>query len=434
VCNGADDDCDGETDNGFECITGVEYDCSTTCGSSSTWVCGPTCEWPVSCEPDPVEICDNGEDDDCDGYVVRVIGQPLTADVRITSRTGTSTVPSVVWTGTEYAVAWADDRGVGNWDIYFARLAGDGEMVGTEVRVTTDAGASTFPSLVWTGTGFGVAWQDSRDGNDNIYFARLDEEGAKIGTDQRILATPGGSAVPSLVWTGSVFGVAWQEYIDGNWEIYFARLNVVGVRIGSEMRITASPRDSDNPSLVWTGEVYGVAWQDYRDSNWEIYFSRINAEGFEMSTDVRVTDASLESVFPTLVWNGREYGLAWQDSRVGNQEIYFTRLTSVGVKLGSDVRVTAAAGGSASPSLAWTGSEYGVVWQDYRDSNWEIYFTRLTATGEEVGTDVRITAALQASNSPSLVWTSDGYGVAWVDNRDGNDEIYFSRLGVCVSE
>jgi uncharacterized membrane protein len=200
------------------------------------------------------------------------------------------------------------------------------------------------------------------------------------------------------------------------------------------MRITASPRDSDNPSLVWTGEVYGVAWQDYRDSNWEIYFSRINAEGFEMSTDVRVTDASLESVFPTLVWNGREYGLAWQDSRVGNQEIYFTRLTSVGVKLGSDVRVTAAAGGSASPSLAWTGSEYGVVWQDYRDSNWEIYFTRLTATGEEVGTDVRITAALQASNSPSLVWTSDGYGVAWVDNRDGNDEIYFSRLGVCVSE
>ena len=101
VCNGADDDCDGETDNGFECITGVEYDCSTTCGSSSTWVCGPTCEWPVSCEPDPVEICDNGEDDDCDGYVVRVIGQPLTADVRITSRTGTSTVPSVVWTGTE---------------------------------------------------------------------------------------------------------------------------------------------------------------------------------------------------------------------------------------------------------------------------------------------------------------------------------------------
>jgi hypothetical protein len=135
------------------------------------------------------------------------------------------------------------------------------------------------------------------------------------------------------------------------------------------------------------------------------------------------------------VWTGSGYGVAWGDSRDGNTEIYFARLTEYGEKVGDDVRVTSSPGSSSSPSLVWTGSGYGVTWEDFRSENGVTYFARISVDGVEMGDDVRITPSPGWSRSPSLVWTgSGGFGVAWSGDRDGNEEIYFTRLGSCADE
>ncbi len=64
LCNGLDDDCDGVTDEEFTCQQGATGICTTSCGSTGMRTCGSDCTWG-SCEP-PVEVC-NGLDDDCDG-------------------------------------------------------------------------------------------------------------------------------------------------------------------------------------------------------------------------------------------------------------------------------------------------------------------------------------------------------------------------------
>jgi hypothetical protein len=67
VCNGTDDDCNGETDEGFGCVAGTSEPCTTSCGSIGARVCGPDCQPSADCIP-PAEVC-NGEDDNCDGAV-----------------------------------------------------------------------------------------------------------------------------------------------------------------------------------------------------------------------------------------------------------------------------------------------------------------------------------------------------------------------------
>jgi len=73
ICNGIDDDCNGEIDDGIscECLLGESRECGLATG-----VCMPgyrMCidgEWSAECINDtgPTdEICDNGLDDDCDG-------------------------------------------------------------------------------------------------------------------------------------------------------------------------------------------------------------------------------------------------------------------------------------------------------------------------------------------------------------------------------
>ena len=68
ICNGLDDDCDGDTDESFpEAAVPCDGDDPGSC-ANGTWVCSPAGE--LSCDealaPGETEIC-NGLDDDCDG-------------------------------------------------------------------------------------------------------------------------------------------------------------------------------------------------------------------------------------------------------------------------------------------------------------------------------------------------------------------------------
>ncbi len=64
VCDGVDQNCNGKTDEGFACSTGMTASCLTTCGTGGVRTCQKTCAW-TTCSPPP-ELC-NGVDDDCDG-------------------------------------------------------------------------------------------------------------------------------------------------------------------------------------------------------------------------------------------------------------------------------------------------------------------------------------------------------------------------------
>lgn len=66
TCNGEDDDCDGVVDDGFACSRGRAEACVTPCGSLGSITCTTDCFWG-NCLP-PTEIC-NGVDDDCDGDI-----------------------------------------------------------------------------------------------------------------------------------------------------------------------------------------------------------------------------------------------------------------------------------------------------------------------------------------------------------------------------
>ncbi len=360
-------------------------------------------------------------------YKPNISNTVVTGDIRITNNSQTSRNPSLVWTGTEYGVSWQDNRD-GNYEIYFSRINTSGVKQDSDVRITNDSAVSIYSSLVWTDVMFGVLWKDNRNGNDEIYFARIDTSDVKQGSDLRITNNSQTSQNPSMVWTGTEYGVSWMDNRNGNDEIYFTRINSIGIEATDDIRITNNSGVSQNPSLVWTGTEYGVSWNDNRDADIEIYFCRIDASGVKQGADVRITNSSLTSENPSLVWTGTEYGVCWQDYRDDNAEIYFCRIDASGTKLGSDIRITTDNGVSFYPSLVWTGTEYGVSWYDNRDGNDEIYFCRINASGVKQGSDIRITENDQDSAYPSLVWTGTVYGVSWYDNRDGNSEIYFARL------
>jgi large repetitive protein len=348
-------------------------------------------------------------------------------ELRVTNATGSSSEASLVWDGTGYGVAWGETRD-GNGEIYFARLDADGVKIGDDVRITNDASTSEAASLVWTGTEYGIAWYDRRDGNYEVYFARIDAAGAKIGDDHRVTEDDATSWAPDLAWSGTEYGIAWWDTRDGADEIYFARLDATGAKIGDDVRVTTGA-DASLPQVIWNGTEYALAWGDSRDDEGgsELYFTRVSALGVKQGGDIRITSATGSSDLPSLMWNGTGYGLGWEDSRTGAQQLYFVRLDAAGVKQGTEAPITDRL--FTRWNGVWNGAGYALTWTDNRDGNLEIYFARLRSTGARLdATDLRVTDEAATSRASSLSWNGTHYALVWADDRDGNTEVYFARI------
>ncbi len=422
-CDLVDDDCDGLLTD----APGGDDDSDTVLDED----CGGTdCDDDDGLAfPGATETCRDGVDQDCDTLIDGPI--EVVTDVRVTNDTADSFRQDAAWSGSQYGIAWQDYRD-GNYEVYFAIVDASGAKQGTDVRVTNNSGASWRVSIAWDGSQYGIAWDDNRNGAEEIYFARVSAGGAKLSTDIRVTNDGAQSIEASVAWTGSEFGIVWTEQRDADLEIYFARVTGAGVKQGADVRITSSAGESRLPSFTWAGSRFGAAWSDRRDGGFpEIYFGTFSPTGARTSPDLRITNEEADSWMPSVAWADGEYGIAWQDRRDGNFEIYFARCSDVPTKLGSDVRITDAIQDSEMPDIAWTGSQYGICWDDLRISNEEIYFAIVSPAGVKASTDLRVTSATQYSVMPAIEWSGSEFGIAWEDNRDGNFETYFTLIGLC---
>jgi len=395
----------------------------------------------ASTHPGAPEVCD-GYDQDCNRLIDDTVicrttcdsPEKVDGDIRISSDPYPSQEPVATWTGSEYGVAWYT-QSAGN--LRFRRLSNEGLPLGTDTEVSNTTGAAYLPTMAWNGSEHGIAWQDTRDGNWEIYFRRLNATGSPLSDETRVTTDPAPSVQPSIAWSGSDYGLAWTDVRDGNYEIYFARLVPSALDAMSNVRVSVDPSVSQSPVVVWSGAEFGLAWVDDRDGNNEIYFARIDATGSKIGSDIRLTYDSGSVQCPSLAWSGTEYGMSWIDRRSGYDEIYFARIDPEGNRLSGDLPVTGLSGqgGVQCPaSLVATGSEYAVSWSDTRDGvSLEIYFARLDNSGARIGSDHRVSNNVTGSYSPDLVWSGEEMAVAWNDLNPSPGEVFFARIGCnCV--
>jgi hypothetical protein len=394
--------------------------------------------------PGAPERCE-GYDNNCSGFIdddpacdnACSIFVREGADVQVSVDPG-SRYPSSTWTGSEFGVVWrilisqANHRS----GTYFARLDARGRRIGSPIHFTTSWAHSS--DIVWTGSEYGVVWNYYGDGMNGyeIFFARLDKEGRKIGTDVRITYADRDSDNPSIAWSGKEYGIAWGDErhepgMDGR-ELYFVRVDAEGNKIGDETRLTVGSRDSIGPDLVWNGAGWAIVWNENGSVD-EDYFIRLSPEGIPLDVAAPFTTVDRPG-FPHVVWTGREYGTVFRDYNTTpnlGDYVHLQRLDDTGSSVGEVNTVSDLDTDAKDLSLAWTGTEYGVAWTDARLLQWDIYLARVDATGDKIGSDLAITSIPARSERPGLSWAGAQYGVIWEDERgggSGEEQIYLARI------
>ncbi|WP_438025973.1 hypothetical protein [Sorangium sp. So ce233] len=189
----------------------------------------------------------------------------------------------------ESVLAWVA-RERGETQVYVTKLDATGAKVAQKKLTTAprkkQGGAASEASdvaIAYDGAGgFIVAWVDSRDGNAEVYAARIDRALNRTLPDRRITNAPLDAAEVQiavrgqeawLVWSdarpagGAAAGGAVEPSGEASGDIFLARLDVKTLqRIGDESRLHASPEHSRSPVLApleggalvgWVDEVAG---------------------------------------------------------------------------------------------------------------------------------------------------------------------------------
>lgn len=317
-------------------------------------------------------------------YFTRVdgAGTKLGDDVQVSGPGAKAFVPTLAWSGDGYGVAWADQRD-GDYDIYFRALDADGTPMGDEVPITNTTTTAYSPSLVWTGTQFAMAWQDDRDAaNGEIYWGGLGVDGRTVD-EVRVTNDGSASAGAKLVTTADGFGLLWMDTRGGgNYGAYIVTLDAAG-NPGTPHRLSAAGSTSLDDSLAWTGKQFVAAWDDIRDPVRTIYFARADAAGVPVGSEVKEVAPVDDALFPAVVTDGSQIAIAWRQDGGGLSDLTLGRRSSNGDEAGSPIPITRGEHMFSPPSLVSAGKGIlAVAWEDGHDGNYEIYLRELEPPGE----------------------------------------------------
>jgi hypothetical protein len=177
--------------------------------------------------------------------------------------------------------------------------------------------------------------------------------------------------------------------------------------------------------LAFDGESFGASLSS-KLTTFQGQFRKLDARGKPLAEPQRVAHVNAESYGGALLWNGERYLTAYSDAREGNYEVFFDVLNRDGERLFEDRRVTNADGFSLAPSLAWTGAEALLVWEDRRseldgagDSS-AVYGQRLSADGVLIGTNQRLSPPGVYGQDASMALSDTGVAIAFLSLEPGD--------------
>jgi hypothetical protein len=325
--------------------------------------------------------------------------------------------PVVAARGNRVFVAWqelAAGRDDDHGRIMLAALDARGRKRFPDVRVDgTDGSGKWLPTMGLVGSDPVVAWIDERDAGpegeplEHVYAARGRRRGRRFDPATRV---DSGAPVPLAAYLDNKWApaiatarqsvhVAWADFRNYNWDVFIARSDDGGATWGTNVQVDDFPdleRIDERPTLAADchGRVH-VAWTDLRarEPDTNVFYASSSDAGGSFSANRQLDDSktgfdpdtqvATNQWHPSLAADRGRLFVAWQDNRLGNDDVFFTTSGDDGATFAASERVDDTGTGSSgqtSPSLAIAGHGSRrtcyVVWEDDRNGDRDVYLAR----------------------------------------------------------
>ncbi len=190
--------------------------------------------------------------------------------------------------------------------------------------------------------------------------------------------------------------------------------------------------DQLDPAVSSDGQVFLVVWTDQRSrhaSPNDIFGVRVDATGQLLDPGgIPIAVAPRSQANPKVAYGPGEWLVVYEDDRAGQLDIHATRVSRTGQVLGS-LAVSASPAVQSRPAVAGDAAGFLVVWQDARPGggNDDIYASRVVNGAALDGTGIAVSTAPGLQQLPDVASNGTTYLVVWDDRRSDQD-IFGARV------
>ena len=320
--------------------------------------------------------------------------QWATDGVEICTATYSQYDPQIISDGNGGAIiAWLDSR-YGTFNTHFAqRVDANGNLQWTSdgIPVCLVGRSQAYLNMISDGTGGAIlSWKDEIV--DRIYTQRINAIGDTLWKAAGVLVTNynGTPVGVSDGLGGAIF--SWSSTVNSNVNIYAQHFNAFGDTTWATngILICTAANQRFGTSIVEDGTGGAIiSWQDFRNSNYDIYAQRINGGGAVIWTlnGVEISLASAYQQGPQSVSDDLGGAIiTWYDYRNGNtSDIYAQRIDGNGLVqwITDGVPVSIPNYAQSDPRILRDGNSGAIItWQDHRNSyEYDIYAQKINADG-----------------------------------------------------
>ena len=282
--------------------------------------------------------------------------------------------------------------------------------------------------LAFDGTSYGVTLSGSRQ-RWSSYFLGLARNGAAVVPQTSLVNVNSDVYAGALIHNGSYFESAWSDARqDGNYEVYFNRFDSNGNKLGPDLRVTHGRNFSVNASLVWNGSESLLVWDDRRFNGQfgdapVIFGQRVAFDGTLVGDNVQLA-AHIRGENPGIALGKTRVGVAFAAST--NSDSPHTAFLTTAPDLSAPSTLVDLGGADVGgPGIVNVAGRFVVAWQT-KGNNYgpSIYGAVVDEAGTIVVPAHPLTSGASFARSFSLVSLGDRVMLVWADDHDGNYELY----------
>ena len=301
----------------------------------------------------------------------------------------------------------------GNPDIYAVRVrASDGVVLdANRIPVATSPNIEYQPAAAFDGTNFLVVWNQIGSHAPLVYGTRVRAlDGAVLDTPSiisRVTAPTTGQPPqynPAVAFDGTNYLVVWEGHYVVNGVSQFYGVHGSWVRPSDGQVLNGQSftlsRTGGPPQLAYTDGRYLAAWPISSNSQTDIQGVRVDATSGSVldATALPIATTQGNENHPALAGNGGEFLVTWSgfEGRIGANRIR----GSDGARLNGAAGFIVTGSGLTPPSVVFDGRDYRVLWQDTRAGDRKLLTTRISAQGQVAGGELILS---------SVLWGTEGY-------------------------
>jgi hypothetical protein len=233
----------------------------------------------------------------------------------------------------------------------------------------------------------------------------------------------GDVAEPDVMITVDGWASAWVETISApNPQVVFGTLDATGTVGSAPMVLSNGINEPDVPNVAQVGDLYMVVWDENTASPPGHYAFFRNGD----SPMVRTFGVSSDDAFVRA--NGTDFATVWIEHDGPNRPVIQlfdgAGTARAPMELATDDMYR------DEPDAAWSGESWGVVYEEGSASATDavIQLVVVSADATTILGRAQVSHGSAFAQEAAVAWSGSGWGVVWEDVRDGNSEIYYAHL------